>query len=120
MAGTAKFSQLPLPARNPSTINARITSSLVAVSTFWILATRLTPRKFSRVKTRISPEPTTCAQPSFSEKLPDPMVNTAFFGFSAGKKYPRYPQKARAAAAIGAEKPAKKDIHPSTNPQVGP
>jgi hypothetical protein len=41
-------------------------------------------------------------------KAPLPTTMVALACLSAAKKYPSYSEKARAAAAIGAEKPAKK------------
>ena len=120
VAVTAKCDVFPSPIVNPSTMKASSTRTFAPVKTFCTRATRCTPRMFSTVKTATSPQATACAPPSRMAHSPEPAITGAFSWLRAGKKCPRYSENASAAAAMGAENPAKKEAQPVMNPQVGP
>src|SRR5438045_8997727 len=83
-----KWSQFPLPARNPRAMKLMMTTIFVAVSTFWTFAVRATPKQLSTAKATTSMLATACAPPRVSEKKSDPTVNEADC-LRAGKKYDR-------------------------------
>ena len=85
-ADIEKLSVLPVPIAKPKITNETTTRILINVSTFWIFATRLTPKQFKRVNRMISAEASICAPPIFSAHVPEPSVYCALACFRAGKK----------------------------------
>ena len=121
-AACEKWPQSPWPTVNPSRRKAAITISFVAVSTFCSAATRAMPARFTMVKTATMAAASQLGAPE-TELTPRPAESPRPAGASdarAGKKNARYAEIASAAAAIGAEKPAKKLTHPSMNPHAAP
>src|ERR1019366_3656182 len=119
-AGCEKWSQLPAPEAKPSTTKPVMTISLVEVSTFCTLAVRPTPKQLSAVKAAINAAAANWPAPRRTVKIPEPRTSEALACFRLGKKYPRESEKATAAAARGAEKPAKKETQPVMKPHSGP
>src|SRR5579884_1540488 len=115
-----KCCQLPWPMVNANTMNASNTATLAAVSTFCTRATRCTPNTFRMVNAATKAQAMICAPPNRKVQSPEPNSTCAFSARREGKKYEKCSEKPSATAAMGAEKPAKKETQPVMNPQVGP